>query len=69
MMILSPLFNDEVMSEEEYIELLASFYGEEIAQEIKDSNFRITLKNADGTKRLYSLGIAQLLTLNEVIRF
>ena len=68
-MLLSPLFNDEVMSEEEYIELLASFYGEEIAQEIKDSNFRITLKNADGTKRLYSLGIAQLLTLNEVIRF
>ena len=37
------------MTEEEYLEVLTAFYGEEITQEIKESNFLITLKNPDGT--------------------
>lgn len=68
-MLLSPVFNDEIMTQEEYLEVLASFYGDEIADEIKDSSFRITLKNADGTKTVQTLNFAKLLTLNEVIRF
>ena len=68
-MLLSPVFNDEIMTQEEYLEVLASFYGDEIADEIKDSSFRITLKNADGTKTVQTINFAKLLTLNEVIRF
>ncbi len=68
-MLLSPVFNDEVMSQEEYLELLASFYGDEIAQEIADSSFRITLIQSDGSKKVQSISFAKLLTLNEVIRF
>lgn len=68
-MLLSPVFNDEKMSEEEYLEVLASFYGEEIAQEIKDAVFRITLINPDGTKTIQTISITKLLCLDEVIRF
>ncbi len=68
-MLLAPIFNDEKMSEEEYLEVLASFYGEEIAEEIKDSRFRITLKNPDGTVEVRNIAFAKLLTLNETIRF
>lgn len=68
-MLLSPVFNDEIMTQEEYLEVLASFYGDEIADEIKDSSFRITLKNTDGTKTVQTINFAKLLTLNEVIRF
>ena len=68
-MLLAPIFNDEVMSEEEYLEVLASFYGQDIADEIKNADFRITLKNSDGTKTVQKLSLTKLLTLNEVIRF
>lgn len=66
-MLLSPVFNDEKMSEEEYLEVLASFYGQEIADEIKDAEFRIELINPDGTKTVHTIGIAKLLCLDEVI--
>ena len=68
-MLLAPVFNDEKMSEEEYLEVLASFYGEEIAREIRDADFRITLKNPDGTKLTQTIKITKLLTLDEVVRF
>ena len=68
-MLLAPIFNDEVMTQEEYLEVLASFYGEEIAEEMKNSSFRITLKNPDGTKTVQNIGFTKLLTLDEVIRF
>ena len=68
-LLLAPIFNDEVMTQEEYVEVLASFYGDEIAEEMKNSSFRITLKNPDGTKTVQNIGFTKLLTLDEVIRF
>ena len=68
-MLLAPIFNDEIMSEEEYLEVIAAFYGEEIAEEMKTSSFRITLKNPDGTQTIQNIKFAKLLTLNEVLRF
>ena len=68
-LLLAPIFNDEVMTQEEYVEVLASFYGDEIAEEMKNSSFRITLKNPDGTKTVQNIGFTKLLTLNEVLRF
>ena len=66
-MLLAPVFNDEVLSVEEYLDTIASFYGNEAADEIKESNFKITLTNADGTSRVYTIPITKLLTINEVI--
>lgn len=68
-MLLAPVFNDEKMSEEEYLEVLASFYGQEIADEIGAADFRITIKNADGTQSVHTIKITKLLTLDEVMRF
>ena len=68
-MLLSPVFNDEQITQEEYLEILGAFYGEEIAEEVGTSNFRITLKHADGTKTVQTINFAKLLTLDEVIRF
>lgn len=66
-MLLAPVFNDEVLSIEEYLDTIASFYGNEAAEEIKTSDFKITLTNADGTSRVFTIPIAKLLTINEVI--
>ena len=68
-MLLAPIFNDEQMSQEEYVEVLASFYGEEIAQEMKESSFRITLKNPDGSQTIQKIKFTKLLTLDETLRF
>ena len=66
-MLLAPVFNDEVLSIDEYLDTIASFYGKEAADEIKASDFKITLTNADGTARVFTIPIAKLLTINEVI--
>ncbi len=66
-MLLAPVFNDEKMSEEEYLEVLASFYGQEIADEMKNCKFRITLKNPDGTQTVQTIGFTKLLCLDETI--
>ena len=68
-MLLAPIFNDEKMSQEEYLEVIEAFYGEEIAQEMKASKFRITLKNPDGSQTVQSVPFVKLLTLDEVLRF
>ena len=68
-MLLAPVFNDEKMSEEEYLDTIAAFYGQEIADEIGAADFRITLKNADGTQSIHTIKITKLLTLDETIKF
>ena len=66
-MLLAPVFNDEILSIEEYLDTVASFYGKEAAKEIEESNFKITLTDADGASRDFLIPMAKLLTLNEVI--
>ena len=68
-MLLAPIFNDEQMSQEEYLEVIGAFYGEDIAEEMKASKFRITLKNPDGSQTVQSISFVKLLTLDEIIRF
>jgi len=66
-MLLSPVFNQEVMSEEEYIETLQAFYGQEIADEIQAAKFKITLINTDGSQTVQNVSLPKLLTLNETL--
>lgn len=68
-LLLSPVFNDEVMSEDEYIETIASFYGDDAATEINETNFKITLINLDGSRREKIIPLAKLLSLNEELSF
>lgn len=68
-MLLAPVFNDEKMSEEEYLDTIAAFFGQEIADEIGAADFRITIKNPDGSQSIHTIKITKLLTLDEVVRF
>ena len=58
---LSPVFNNDYMSEEEYLEMLASFYGEPAAKEVQDSFVKIILIGKNGKKEEQNLPLVQLL--------
>lgn len=66
-LLLAPIFNDEVMTQEEYLETIASFYGENASKEISESNIKINLINKNNQTKTFSFPIAQLLTLQETI--
>lgn len=60
-LFLSPVFNNDYMSEEEYLEMLASFYGEPAAKEVQDSFVKIILIGKNGKKEEQNLPLVQLL--------
>lgn len=62
-LLLAPVFNDELMTESEYIDVLSSFYGEAAAKEVQFSNVKITIINPDGSKSVQTLSLVKLLTL------
>jgi len=66
-LLLAPVFNEEVLSENEYIETIAAFYGQAAADEIAESNFKITLVNPDGKSSIHIIPMVKLLTLNETL--
>lgn len=60
-LFLAPVFNDENMSESEYLEMLASFYGKPAAKEVETSFVNIKLIGKDGKEEKKRLPMAQLL--------
>ena len=60
-LFLAPVFNDETMSETEYLEMLGSFYGAGAADEVSQSVVKINLISKDGTKQTLRYPLAQLL--------
>lgn len=60
-LFLAPVFNDENMSESEYLEMLGSFYGEGAADEVSKSIVKINLISKDGKKETLSYPMARLL--------
>ena len=63
-LFLAPVFNDEEMTETEYIQMLATFYGQDAANEVRDSFINITLKDLDGKVSKQKLPLTYLLCLN-----
>ena len=63
-LFLAPVFNDETMSETEYLEMLGSFYGAGAADEVSQSVVKINLISKDGTKQTLRYPLAQLLCGN-----
>lgn len=66
-LLLAPIFNDEKMSEEEYLETISTFYGQSVADEFKKSNVKITITNPDGKSKTSVISVAKLLTLDETL--
>lgn len=60
-LFLAPVFNNEEMSEEEYLEMVAAFYGDAAAKEIGQSFVKINLISKDGTEETLNLPLSQLL--------
>ena len=60
-LLLAPVFNDEKMSETEYLETIAAFYGEKMAGELAESFVRLIVINADGKKQVQKISIPKLL--------
>ena len=66
--LISPAFYGEEISEEEYIETIASLYGNDVAEEMNKSEIYITLKNKSGKVVKKSLPLKTLLTLKQSVK-
>jgi hypothetical protein len=66
--LISPAFYGEEISEEEYIETIASLYGNDVAAEMNKSEIYITLKNKSGKVVKKSLPLKTLLTLKQSVK-
>lgn len=60
-LLLAPVFNDERMSETEYLETVAAFYGDKMADELAESFIKLVIINADGKKQVQKISIPKLL--------
>ena len=63
-LFLAPVFNGEEMSEDEYIEMVGSFYGDGAANEVSTSLVKINLIAKDGSKETLNIPLTQLLCGN-----
>ena len=63
-LFLAPVFNNETMSEAEYLEMLASFYGKEAANEVAASFIKINLISKDGSRQNIRYPMAQIMCGN-----
>lgn len=61
-LLLAPVFNDEEMTADEYLETLASFYGQGIADELKTSTLKLTIINK-GKKSTQNIPLVDLLCM------
>ena len=59
-LFLAPVFNNENMSEEEYLEMLGSFYCEAAAKEVSQSLVKINLISKDGSKETLTYPLTQV---------
>lgn len=67
-LLLAPVFNDEVMEENEYLEVVGSFYGASAAEELQFSDVKISVIQPDGKKVETSIPLVKLLTLTSSIK-
>ena len=82
-LFLAPVFNDEDMTAEEYVEMVGTVYGSEVGKEIssdeinaEDFSVTVTMPVVDWTTfpveaelKINSLCIADILTLSEFTLF
>ena len=59
-LFLAPVFNNEEMTEEEYLEIVASFYGAVAAKEVDGSFVKINLISKDGKKESLNYPLTQV---------
>lgn len=60
-LLLAPIFNDEKMTETEYLETIATFYGEKMASELAESFISLIVINIDGKQQVQKISIPKIL--------
>lgn len=60
-LLLAPVFNDEKMTETEYLETIATFYGEKMASELAESFISLIVINIDGKQQVQKISIPKIL--------
>lgn len=66
-MFMAPTFSGEEMTDEEYIELVAEVYGQELADELNKANVKLVLKGISGIERKMSVPLLRLLNMTDEI--
>lgn len=61
-LLLAPVFNDEKMTPEEYLEMISTFYGEKVSNELKNCTLKVNLIDTTGKKEKYNFYVPQLLS-------
>ena len=59
-LFLAPVFNNEEMSEDEYLEMVGAFYGQAAAGEVKQSIVIINLISKDGSRQTLRYPLSQI---------
>lgn len=67
-LFMAPVFNEEEMSNEEYLELISSVYGQILADEIKTSTVDFIVVLSDGKTKQFSLELIDLINIKTDIK-
>lgn len=60
-LLLAPVFNDEKMTETEYLETIATFYGEKMSSDLAESFISLIVINIDGKQQVQKISIPKIL--------
>lgn len=67
-LFMAPVFTEEEMSNEEYLELISSVYGQILAEEIKTSTVDFIVVLSDGKTKQFSLELIDLINIKTDIK-
>lgn len=67
-LFMAPVFTEEEMSNEEYLELISSVYGQILADEIKTSTVDFIVALSDGKTKQFSLELIDLINIKTDIK-
>lgn len=64
-LFMAPSFSGEEMTDDEYVDLISSVYGDVVAEEIKNSKINLTLSKLDGRKQKYTVRLLDLINIKK----
>lgn len=67
-MLMSPTFTDDEMTDEEYLDLISSVYGQKLADEISLSTIKFVLESPSGKVSRHTVSLLTLLNLTGNIK-
>lgn len=64
-MLMAPVFTNEEMTNDEYIELVSEVYGQKLAEELANATIKIIIEQPLKSEKNYSIKLVDLLNLKE----